>query len=718
MTHLPRLVALCLAFLLPATTLADTRPIKETDLFRFNWAGDPQLSRNASEAAFVLVNVDAKRENYDTRIWSVPTAGGPARQLTSGNRDSAPRWSPDGQYLAFLRQGDKDGKSAPAQLWVTSKDGSFTQQLTRLPKGVSNPSWSPDGKTIAFFSTTSEQDMALAACLARATEKECPQPRTSDVRVITRAIYRANGAGYVDYGRPAHIWSIAFAPGAPTDPRQLTRGPREQRDLAWAPDGGRLYFSADRYEAGAKFEHPEHTIYAVAPGGGEPSEVLHFPGRLWALTVSPDGTRLAFIGNPNAPVRSHSWSNLFVATVGGAARNVTAKYDWEIGAAITGDQAAPRAGGAVTPMWSADGRSITVVVGKQGRANLERFNLEDGSIAPLTKGDHAVTRYSSNGVQTIALFSSPTEVGELYLLADGGQPRRLTNLNQALFGQLKMNPPIDLWYRSFDGRKVHALVQTPPDYDPTRRYPLILNIHGGPHAAYGYTFFHEVQWMAAKGYVVLYPNPRGSTTYGEQFANVIQYRYPGDDYKDLMAGVDEVIKRGWADPQRLGVTGGSGGGLLTNWVIGKTKRFKAAVSQRDIADWTGWWYSADTNYYNWFRKPPFEDPEDFRKRSPITYVKNITTPTMFILGDADSRTPAEAGGDQMFRALTWRKIPAAMVRFPGESHDLSRSGTPWHRVERLQHIVNWFDVHLLGKKSNEYDLTPPVVPDLRLVPAD
>jgi dipeptidyl aminopeptidase/acylaminoacyl peptidase len=199
---------------------------------------------------------------------------------------------------------------------------------------------------------------------------------------------------------------------------------------------------------------------------------------------------------------------------------------------------------------------------------------------------------------------------------------------------------------------------------------------------------------------------------------VIQYRYPGDDYKDLMAGVDEVIKRGWADPQRLGVTGGSGGGLLTNWVIGKTKRFKAAVSQRDIADWTGWWYSADTNYYNWFRKPPFEDPEDFRKRSPITYVKNITTPTMFILGDADSRTPAEAGGDQMFRALTWRKIPAAMVRFPGESHDLSRSGTPWHRVERLQHIVNWFDVHLLGKKSNEYDLTPPAVPDLRLVPAD
>jgi dipeptidyl aminopeptidase/acylaminoacyl peptidase len=258
----------------------------------------------------------------------------------------------------------------------------------------------------------------------------------------------------------------------------------------------------------------------------------------------------------------------------------------------------------------------------------------------------------------------------------------------------------------------------PPDFDPKKKYPLILNIHGGPHAAYGHSFFHEMQWMAARGYVVAYPNPRGSTSYGEKFANVIQYKYPGDDYKDLMAGVDELVKRGWVDSARMGVTGGSGGGLLTNWTIGKTDRFKAAVSQRDISNWAAWWYSADFTFFqgNWFRKPPFEDPEDYRARSPITYVKNIKTPTMFVLGDADSRTPAEAGGDQMFRAMKYLKVPTTMVRFPGASHDLSRTGKPAHRVERLQHIVNWFDIYLMGKKVNDYDVAPPAAPDLRAAP--
>jgi dipeptidyl aminopeptidase/acylaminoacyl peptidase len=317
------------------------------------------------------------------------------------------------------------------------------------------------------------------------------------------------------------------------------------------------------------------------------------------------------------------------------------------------------------------------------------------------------------------MISTPTEINELFEIGDANSSlTRLTSVNQRLSNELKLPPPKDIWYRSFDNRNIHALVQLPPDFDSTRKYPLILNIHGGPHAAYGFAFFHEMQWMAAKGYVVLYPNPRGSTSYGEQFANIIQYRYPGDDYKDLMAGVDELIRLGYVDKKRMGVTGGSGGGLLTNWVVGHTNRFAAAVSQRDIASWADWWYSADFTLFqgNWFRKPPFDDPEDYRARSPITFVNNVKTPTMFILGDVDSRTPPEAGGDQMFRALKYRKIPTAMIRFPGESHDLSRAGKPWHRVERLQHIVNWFDLYLMGKRTNEYDLTPPSVPDLRAAP--
>src|SRR6185503_6573754 len=258
------------------------------------------------------------------------------------------------------------------------------------------------------------------------------------------------------------------------------------------------------------------------------------------------------------------------------------------------------------------------------------------------------------------------------------RPRQITRVNDELFKDLTQSQPEEIWYKTFDGKDIQGWILKP----------------------------HEFQWMAAKGYVVLYTNPRGSTSYGQDFGNIIQYNYPGDDYKDLMAGVDEVLKRGYIDPQKMGVTGGSGGGVLTNWTVGHTTRFKAAVSQRSIADWSGFWYTADFTLFTptWFRAAPWEDSADFAKRSPITYVKNITTPMMFIEGEVDYRTPPADGGEMMFRALKYRKIPTAMVRFPNESHELSRSGNPWHRIERLQHILNWFDKYLQDKPIKIYDV--------------
>jgi len=238
---------------------------------------------------------------------------------------------------------------------------------------------------------------------------------------------------------------------------------------------------------------------------------------------------------------------------------------------------------------------------------------------------------------------------------------------------------------------------------------LILNIHGGPHSAYGWVFDHEMLYMAAKGYVVVYPNPRGSTTYGENFANIIVNNYPGDDFHDLMDTVDYAVKAGYADPARLGVTGGSGGGLLTDWVVTQTDRFKAAVAQRDIVDWAGWWYTADAaGFHQSFypMSPPFDHIELYRAHSPITFVNNIKTPMMFILGDADYRTPPGSGGEQFFRALKYKKIPTVMVRFPRESHELSRSGEPWHRIERLENITNWFDHFLMGVCEPQYEVVP------------
>jgi len=305
------------------------------------------------------------------------------------------------------------------------------------------------------------------------------------------------------------------------------------------------------------------------------------------------------------------------------------------------------------------------------------------------------------------LLGTPTNVGDVFLVnTRSSEMQPVTHVNAELFAKLQLTEPEMIWYKSFDGRRIQAWVQRPPDFDAGKKYPLILDIHGGPHAAYGYIFDHEIQWMAAKGYVVLYPNPRGSTSYGQEFGNIIQYAYPGDDFKDLMAGVDELIARGWVDPEKLGVTGGSGGGVLTNWTIGHTDRFKAAVSQRSIADWGSFWYDTDFTQFTpfWFRGAPWEQEADFKARSPITYIQNVHTPLMLIEGESDFRTPPTDGGEQMFRALKYLKRPVVMVRFPGETHELSRSGKPVHRVERLEHIVAWFDKYLMGQDIHAYDV--------------
>lgn len=698
---------------------AAQRPISAQDLFQFQWIGDPQMAPRGDALAYVGISVDEARSDYATSLYRVDTASKAVQRLSAGKRDSAPRWSPDGRYLAFLRAVEKDGKPQPAQLFMLAMNGGEAVQLSSVPGGVSSPVWSPDGNSIAFLSSANAQDLARAACAER--HEKCPQSRDSDVKVITRSDYRDNNIGYRDFSRPRHLWSIAVKNGVAAGPaRQLTAGDYDEGQPVWAPDSQALYFVSNRVHE-AYYELARQSIYKVAANGGASAEVAAFAGSVSALSVSPQGRQLAFLGTLSAPVQSHTRTNLWVQELGGAApaRNLTAAYDWEIGGSIIGDQSAPRAAGSnAGPQWSPDGKSLLVLVAREGRANVERIELAGAKVTPLTTGRQAVAAFASNGKQLAALVSSATELNELYLVQPDGGQQRLTGLNAPLFSQLRLSAPEELWYPSFDGRKVHALVQLPPDFDPAKKYPLILNIHGGPHAAYGFTFFHEMQLMAARGYIVLYPNPRGSTTYGEQFANVIQYRYPGDDYLDLMAGVDQLVKRGIVDEKRMGVTGGSGGGLLTNWTVGHTDRFAAAVSQRDIADWTAWWYSSDITFFRpaWFRKPPFEDPEDYRQRSPITYINQVKTPTMFVLGDADTRTPAESGGEQMFRALKYRKVPTAMVRFPGETHDLSRSGKPWHRVERLQHILNWFDLYLMDKQANDYTVMPPAQPDLQAVP--
>ena len=716
-----------LTVLAAVPALAQKRGITEKDLFKFVWVADPQISPDGSQVAFVRVTVDEKKDQYETGIWLARTDGSePARKLTGGIRDSGPRWSQDGRRLAFVRSVEKDGRPQPAQIFVLSMEGGEGRAITEIARGAGNPQWSPDGKTIAFSSSANPDDLRKAEeqkkkdeakqaddKAAEKKEKEEEQPRESDVRVVTRAVYRANGVadfGYVDPDRPSHIWTVAVPePAAPlAKPTQITSGEFAENNFQWSPDGSRIFFVSTRVKESYYFPN-DSDLYSVPAAGGEPTRVASIDGTISDYAFAPDGKRIAFVGTLHGtPVRSYSQSDLWVADLpSGAPRNLTAAYDFDIDGGLGGDQRAPRGGAPSGPVWSRDGRTVLIKVGEHGDANMKRVDVASGKVEPLTKGNHDVMAYTADqSAQKIALvLSSQTVIGDVQVLdTASGAMKKLTTFNDDLFNGLTLSEPEELWYSSFDGKKIQGWVLKPADFDSSKKYPMILEIHGGPHSAYGNTFTHEFQWMAAKGYVVLFTNPRGSSNYGQDFGNIIQYNYPGDDYKDLMAGVDELVKKGYADEKRLGVTGGSGGGILTNWVVSHTTRFAAAVAQRDISDWTNFWYTADFWLFNptWFRKAPFQDPAEFAQRSPITYVDKIQTPLMFILGDEDWRTPPSAGGEQLFRALKFLKRPTVMVRFPDENHDLSRSGKPWHRVERLQHIVGWMDKYLMGKNTGTY----------------
>ena len=746
--------AIYFSVLVAATTVAsaENRNITEKDLFDFVWIGDPQISPDGMRVAFVRVTVNEKKEGYNTLIWSVSVTGGEEpHQLTKGDHDTAPRWSPDGKFLLFLRATEKDGKPDPPQLSILPMAGGDSFSFTDLPKGAGNPVWAPDGKTIAFTSETNADDLAKQEKkkrkeeeLKKAISENSPSPRTagrstnktkptpksasdatakkaepegeheSDIRVITRAIYREDNEGYADPKHPQHIWIVAAPRNADekVQPKQLTSGRFDEGSIVWSNDAPQVYFTSLRLDE-PYYQLPRTELYSIPASGGQPTKLNSIDMEMNNLSLSPDGKQIAFIASTTQPINSYTQPDLWIVdlTPNAKPRNLTANFDFDVGDGVFGDNAAPRAGGVNSPLWTPDGHSLIEICGKEGKTILASFDVESSAETDLTHGNQAVLRFCAPADRSKIVYtlSSPTRINDLFISDRiGGEPRQLTHVNDALFSQLNLTDPEEISYKTFDGKTIQAWVQKPPDFNPTKKYPLILNIHGGPHAAYGYIFEHEFQWMAAKGYLVLYPNPRGSTTYGQDFGNIIQYHYPGDDYKDLMAGVGDVVRRGYVDDKKLGVTGGSGGGLLTNWVVGQTNRFAAAVSQRDIATWEAWWYSSDLTLFqpNWFKAPPFDDEQEFKARSPLTYIKNVKTPMMFVLGEADYRTPPGAGGEQMFRALKFRKIPAVMVRFPNESHELSRSGQPWHRIERLQNIVGWFDHWLMGVLKPEYEVAP------------
>ncbi len=679
-------------------------------LWDWSYVGDPRVSPAGDKVAYVVVRTDKQKDRYSSDIWILDLKTGKKKPLTTHKtNDSQPRWSPDGKRLAFV-----SGRAERSQIFVLDMEGGEARQLTEMAMGAGGFAWSPDGKRIAFVSLTPTEEEKKAKEEAEKAEKERREaPRKTDKggkletakkeQVIENLFFRSDGSpGYLP-AEWAHVWTVPVGDAFPAKATRVTHGDYDDGAPVWSADGETLYFSAIRKED-AEYRLNDSEIYRVpADGSADPEPITNRFGPDGAPRVSPDGRWIAYIGyDERGRGYSYHVRNLYIMRPdGGGVRSLTEEYDRSVADGTGQDVASPFGQGSRF-QWGADSKTLYFTSADQGQTQIMRVSVDGGPVQPATRlesGNIGGFTVGSNGVVAV-IHSDPTSPFNLATFSvDQPDPKtwtRQTEINAEPMKAVTRRPYEEIRYKSFDDMEIQGWLIKPADFDPGRKYPMILYIHGGPHTMYGETFFFEFQMLADAGYLVLITNPRGSTGYGTAFGNIIQYNYPGDDYKDLMTGVDVVLKRGYVDEARLGVAGGSGGGLLTTWTIGHTDRFAAAIAQRNVTNWHSFIGTSDANYFftqRWFRDFPWNGVDEYLRRSPLTYVGNVKTPTLLIHSDQDYRTPLEQSL-QYYLSLKMQKKPAKLVIFPNESHGLSRGGRPSHRVARLNHIRDWFDQHL------------------------
>jgi len=664
-----------------AVSAQGLRRLEPESLLTWKWAGDPQVAPDGRRVAYVLVGSAEEGSKYAGDIWAVSTAGGEARPLvTHPANDRSPRWSPDGRYLAFLS--NRSGKS---QVWILEAEGE-PWQLTDSVTDVGGFVWSPDGTRIAFTGNPPK-----------------PGEDKPDYKAPKQVVFTTERLNFRNDGtpgwRPEDIGQV-FTVALPADrskvrPVQVTRDAFDHNDLQWSADGRRLYFVTNDKGDDEDYVRWDSEILVVpADGSAAPVRVTDRRGGDDTPRVSPDGRWLAYLGSDVDPQRLPAYQpdRLYLRPLGGAGPVREVAFPDSAGDSVTTDSAPPKVPGQAMA-WSRDGRHVYVRGGWHGRTRIYRVDVRSLKVEPISTGfDGDLSAFSIGGGRIAALYSTPTSPGDLYLVEPSG-PRRLTshgrgNVEGVALGQFR-----ERWATSFDGQRIQYWIITPPDFDPARKYPAILYIHGGPHAMYGQTFFHEFQVLANAGYVVVYGNPRGSTGYGAEFGNVIQHRYPGDDAKDLIATVDDAVSLGFIDPDRLGVAGGSGGGVLSSWLVGTwPDKFRAAVVERAVLDWRQMMGSDIPLVVgqSWFPKFPWQDPEAYARRSSITLVDRVKAPVLVIHNQEDYRVPIGQALDY-YGSLKAQRKPAKLAVFPNSSHGMSRDGAPEQRVARLKLIVEWFD---------------------------
>ena len=646
--------------------MTNRRGMRPEDLFRIRWLSDAQLAPDGRTVAFVVTTLDEEEDEYRSAVWTVGADGRTPRRLTAGpKRDTQPRFSPDGRFLAFVRDPrGKENREARPQLWVLRTDGGEAWRLTDLPNGAARPVWSPDGSALLLSSRVTPED---------GLDKEAKERLRARGRVIERLRYKMNGEGFT-YDRPTKVWRVAFSEAGSGQAEQLTHGDSTDADPAWSPDGRRIVFVSARHEG--RDRDNTRQLWLMPAESGEPRPLTDMPGPKASPRWSPDGRTLAFLGHEHATGGGYNTRVWTVPADGGAPVCLTRDFDHTVA-----DDSL---------RWSADGRALSFLCQDQGAVHLYEVPAGGGAPRLVLGGERQVAGHARRGDRIAFVAATATDPAEVFLL-EGGAERRLTDLNGAWKAEVERPAAEPVWFASEDGARVQGWLIKPADFREGERYPVLYNIHGGPHAQHGHAFLDEFQVQAGAGYGVFYVNFRGSTGYGERFAESINGAMGVLDAQDLLAGLDALAAVPWVDPARLGVLGGSYGGFMTSWLVGHTDRFAAACSERAVNNWLSKVGTSDIGFmqHGQMGADPWEDPLLYLRRSPIFYVKDMRTPLLIIHSENDLRCPIEQA-EQLYTALMLRGVATRFVRFPEENHELSRSGRPSRRIQRFEEQLAWF----------------------------
>ncbi len=652
-----------LAALATATPAAAQERLSLAHYLDMESVSDPRISPDGERIVHTRGWVDKEGDRRESSLWIMNADGSRSRHLIDG---SGARWSPDGSRILFTARGEPDGSQVFVR-WMDAEGA--VSQITRLENGPSGAQWSPDGEWIAFTSRVPDRADFAGVELPRRPEGA---QWVREPKVVERAGYKRDRAGYVDTG-----WTHVFVvPAEGGTARQLTDGDWNHSGIHWSPDGSEIYFTSYREDDWDRPEHwQESEIYAVSVAGGDIRRLTRRRGPDGSPVPSPDGSLIAYTG---IDAHRDTYRNQKIHLMnrdGSGSRVISGDYDRQVGGM----------------MWARDGSGLYFNVSREGYRQLH-FVSVDGGVTQLTSGEHlfALSSFSDAGVG-VGVISSAHEPGDVYRfdLDSPNDARRLSDVNTDVLGYVQLGEVEEVRYDSEGGFRIHGWIVKPPDFDPSREYPMMLAIHGGPHGMYNGGFNFAFQEHASNDYVVLYTNPRGSTGYGTDFANAINHDYPGADFPDLMGGVDEMLERGYIDEDNLFVYGCSGGGILTSYIVGNTDRFTAASANCPIVNWMSAMGTSDAiSYTRTFEKPFWEDPAEWIDRSSIFYVGNVTTPTMLLTGEMDLRTPM-GQTEEFYQALKYEGVPTVMIRFQEEWH--GTSSRPSNFLRTQLYLRKWFE---------------------------